>query len=43
LDNDVRWPVKSDAAICDQMVRLFWTTICIFWTAIYGFVLWDRN
>ena len=22
---------------------IFWTTTCIFWTAIPGFVLWDRN
>src|SRR5262245_27344803 len=22
---------------------VFWTTTCIFWTAICGFVLWDRN
>src|SRR6516165_3679497 len=24
-------------------IRLFWTTARIFWTAICGFVLWDRN
>src|SRR5215831_10764258 len=24
-------------------IRLFWTPTCIFWTAICGFVLWDRN
>src|SRR5215471_20132587 len=24
-------------------IRLFWTTTCIFWTAICGFMLWDRN
>jgi hypothetical protein len=41
--NDVAGPVKSDAAICGQKIRLFWATTCIFWTAIYGFVLWDRN
>ena len=34
---------QRDPAICGQKVRLFWTTTCIFWTAIYGFVLWDRN
>jgi len=24
-------------------LHLFWTTTCIFWTAICGFVLWDEN
>src|SRR5215471_18304890 len=28
-------------AACGNVV--FWTTTCIFWTAICGFVLWDRN
>jgi hypothetical protein len=27
----------------DVWLAIFWTTTCIFWTAIRGFVLWDRN
>jgi hypothetical protein len=49
LDNQCSWPSKNRC--CDlrvrprngQKIRLFWTTTSIFWTAIYGFVLWDRN
>jgi hypothetical protein len=31
-----------DPTLVDAAANI-WTTICIFWTAIYGFVLWDRN